>query len=58
MDGIETARELGRPAMNGQGMLVCQAVLALEHFLGRAVDREAMTAAAKSALAAFSPSFS
>ena len=55
---LRRARELGRPAMNGQGMLVCQAVLALEHFLGRAVDREAMTAAAKSALAAFSPSFS
>ena len=47
---LRRARELGHPAMNGQGMLICQAVLALEHFLGRELDREAMAAAAKAAL--------
>jgi len=47
---LHRARELGRPAMNGQGMLICQAVLALEHFLGRDLDRETLAGAAKVAL--------
>ena len=48
---LRRARALGLPAMNGEGMLICQAVLALERFLDRQLDREAMIAAARQALA-------
>lgn len=48
---LRRARELGVAAMNGQGMLISQAVLSLEHFLGRELDRKALTAAARSVLA-------
>ena len=47
---LRRAKELGCPTMNGRGMLICQAVLALEHFLGRDLDRETLAGAAKAAL--------
>ena len=36
---LKRARETGHPAMNGLGMLVGQAVLALEKFVGTPIDR-------------------
>ena len=45
------ARRRGLPTVNGLPMLVNQAVLALEHFLARPLDRVAMAAAASGALA-------
>lgn len=51
---LRRARELGRPAMNGLPMLLWQAVLALERFLGRELDREKLLGAARSALASSS----
>jgi len=51
---LRRARELGHPAMNGQGMLICQAVLSLEYFLDRKLDRERLAAAARDALCSFS----
>lgn len=47
---LAQAQRRGLPAMNGLPMLVWQAVLALEHFLGRPLDRKAMAAAATAAL--------
>ena len=47
---LRTARELGHPAMNGLGMLVHQAVFALEHFLGASLNHAEMAQAAKKAL--------
>ena len=48
---LRRARELGHPTMNGLGMLVNQAVLALERFTGGGIDRGK---AKKAALAALS----
>ena len=39
---LRRARELGHPAANGLGMLVYQAVFALEHFTDTAIDAAAM----------------
>ncbi len=47
---LRKARETGHPAMNGLGMLVGQAVLALEKFAGAPIDREKAKAAALKAL--------
>lgn len=47
---LKKARELGHPAMNGMGMLLHQAILALEHFTGQALDVERARAAALAAL--------
>ena len=47
---LSQARRRGLPACNGLSMLVWQAVLALEHFLDRPLDRKAMAAAATAAL--------
>lgn len=47
---LRRARELGHPTMNGLGMLVNQAVLALEWFVGERIDREKAKAAALAAL--------
>ena len=41
---LARARALGHPAVNGLGMLLHQAVLALERFTGRTIDAPAMTA--------------
>ena len=49
---LSRGKALGHPVSNGLGMLVWQAVLALEHFLQRSLDRPAMAAAARSALGA------
>ena len=47
---LRRARELGHPTMNGLGMLVNQAVLALERFVGERIDREKAKQAALAAL--------
>lgn len=47
---LAQARRRGLRAMNGLPILVWQAVLALEHFLNRPLDRGAMAAAASAAL--------
>lgn len=47
---LRAARELGHPAMNGLGMLLHQAVFALEHFLHRPLDRKELAQIAKKAL--------
>lgn len=47
---LRRAANLGHPAMNGMGMLLHQAVLALEHFVGEEIDRSAALAAARKAL--------
>lgn len=47
---LRRAREMGCPTMNGRGMLICQAVLALEHFLDRELDRKKMFHVATTAL--------
>lgn len=49
---LRRARETGRPAMNGMGMLLHQAILALEHFTGEPLDAEKAKAAALAALKA------
>jgi len=49
---LRGARETGRPAMNGMGMLLHQAILALEHFTGEPLDAEKAKAAALAALKA------
>ncbi len=48
---LRRAREGGRPAMNGMGMLLHQAILALEKFTGEALDVPRAKAAALAALA-------
>ncbi|MEA4955009.1 MAG: shikimate dehydrogenase [Pseudoflavonifractor sp.] len=50
---LRRARERGHPAMNGMGMLLHQAILALEHFTGETLDVEAAKAAARRALKTF-----
>lgn len=47
---LARARRRGLRTMNGLPMLVWQAVLALEHFLGRPLDREDMARTATAAL--------
>lgn len=47
---LRRARAGGHPAMNGLGMLLHQAILALEHFTGEALDVEKAKAAALAAL--------
>ncbi len=47
---LRRARAGGRPAMNGMGMLLHQAILALEHFTGGQVDVTVAKAAALRAL--------
>jgi len=47
---LRRARETGHPAMNGMGMLLHQAILALEHFTGERLDVERAKAAALAAL--------
>lgn len=47
---LRRARELGHPAMNGMGMLLHQAILALEHFTGQDLDRKRAKAVALGAL--------
>ena len=47
---LAQAERRGLPTLNGLPMLVNQAVLALEHFLDRPLDRKAMAEAAASAL--------
>lgn len=47
---LRRARELGHPTMNGMGMLLHQAILAMEHFTGQCLDRERAKAAAMAAL--------
>lgn len=47
---LKRARETGHPAMNGLGMLVGQAVLALEKFVGKPIDRSVAKKAALEAL--------
>lgn len=47
---LKAARARGLRTMNGLGMLVGQAVLALEHFAGEPIDREKAKAAALEAL--------
>lgn len=47
---LTQARRRGLPALNGLPMLVNQAVLALEHFLNRPLNRRAMAEAAIAAL--------
>ena len=47
---LAQARRRGLKTLNGLPMLVNQAVLALEHFLGRPLDREAMAKTATAAL--------
>lgn len=47
---LTQARRRGLRVMNGLPMLVWQGVLALEHFLGRPLDRPAMAAVAAAAL--------
>lgn len=49
---LRRARETGRPAMNGMGMLLHQAILALEHFTGESLDAEKAKAVALAALKA------
>lgn len=47
---LRRAAGLGHPTMNGMGMLLHQAVLALEHFVGEKIDQGAALAAARKAL--------
>lgn len=47
---LKKARETGHPAANGMGMLIHQAILALEHFTGETIDMEKAKAAALAAL--------
>ena len=47
---LARARALGRPAANGLGMLIHQAILALERFTGQELDRAALRAVAERAL--------
>ena len=47
---LKEARRMGQPAMNGLGMLVYQAVLSLEHFLGRELDRKEMVKVVRAAI--------
>ena len=47
---LKKARERSLPAMNGMGMLLHQAILALEHFTGERLDVEKAKAAALAAL--------
>ena len=47
---LARARALGRPAANGLGMLIHQAILALERFTGQELDRAALRAVAEKAL--------
>lgn len=49
---LKRAEELGHPAMNGMGMLLHQAVLALEHFVEESFDETTALAAARTALEA------
>ena len=47
---LRRARQLGHPAMNGMGMLLHQAILALEHFTGLSLEVEKAGTAALKAL--------
>ena len=47
---LRAAGELGHPAINGLGMLIHQAMFALEHFTGMEIDREAMLPKVEAAL--------
>ena len=46
---LRRARELGHPAMNGLGMLLHQAIYALEHFLHHPLDHKELSEVAKRA---------
>ena len=47
---LQRSRALGHPAMNGMGMLLHQAILALEHFTGETLDVSRAKAAALAVL--------
>ncbi len=47
---LRRAKELGHPTMNGMGMLLYQAILALKHFTGVDFDEDKAKAAALAAL--------
>ena len=47
---LRRARELGHPTANGLGMLVYQAVFALEHFTDTTIDAAAMAEVLRSVL--------
>ena len=47
---LRAAKELGHPTMGGLGMLIHQAIYALEHFLGRELDHADLARVAQQAL--------
>ena len=47
---LQRARTLGHTALNGLGMLIWQAIFALEHFTGEQIDGEAMLPLVEAAL--------
>lgn len=50
---LRTARLQGHQTLNGLGLLVYQAIYALEHFIGKPVDAEAMAAELKKVVGEF-----
>ena len=47
---LRRAKELGHPTMNGLGMLIYQAIFALEEFTGTEIDAAAVMPSVKAAL--------